>query len=340
MPASNDKDMSLKIEQLLKVNKRLTDLHWIAAQIASEQDINNMYNQITNGFSYITGVDKCAFYSIDEKGNFIELINSRHKEETDPFWLCDGVQKVLKETLQKRVAVISLNQSYCGSCSHRCNLCVQVCCLYSRGGSTKGLLVAYNLKNESLSEEWIRILELYAMQMSLTLENAILNIRLRELSITDGLTGLRNHRHFMECLNSEVERSFKRQRPFCVFLLDVDDFKHYNDNYGHPAGDEVLQILASIMTDTIDENGGTVFRYGGEEFAVILPQSTLKQGFALAEKLRQNIDNHNFPHRAITVSIGVSAYPENAREAKQLLNWADKALYQAKAKGKNKVQYL
>lgn len=323
-----------KVKQLETLNSKLTALHWIAVQIASEQDVVTMHNLIINGFSDITGKSMCAFYSVTPSGCFYE-ITTRNKNATEPFWLCSGVIAAINRALQERISVISLNQAHCNQCNENCFcLSLQICCLHDRTGKLTGLLVAYDYSESNISDDALKIIELYALQISLALENAMLNNRLMDLAITDGLTGLYNHRYMMEMLEREVKRS--KDTPFCILLIDVDDFKHYNDNYGHPEGDLVLETLAGILISTVKDSG-TVFRHGGEEFAIILPKSNIEQGYRIAENIRKNVAEHVFRKRSVTVSIGVAQYPQHGDHYTQLLDYADKGLYRAKAKGKNTI---
>ena len=156
------------------------------------------------------------------------------------------------------------------------------------------------------------------------LENEIL-----QLSITDGLTGLYNHRHFYQRLS-------EYSHPFSLILIDVDDFKKYNDDFGHKAGDKVLQDIANIITDTVRGND-IAARYGGEEFVIILPDIHINEAKDIAENIRKNVSEHNFGHRKMTISVGVSEYSQNIN-LKLLVENADKAMYHAKNSGKNKVK--
>ena len=336
---SCSKELAEKVQRLEKINQKLTALHWIFAQITSEQDINTMYNLIINGFSEIISIEKCIFCSIDDTGEFTQ-ITSCNITDHDSFELCSGILNVLKQALSERVAMISLNHHYCGECNKELcsNMRLQVCVLYNRNDNPTGVLVGYDFNNGEISEQWAKILELYALQISLVMENATLNARLRNIAITDGLTGLYNHRYFMECLIKQVGRSKNASTSFCLIFLDVDDFKHYNDNFGHPASDKVLQTVAFIIEKVI-QKPDMVFRYGGEEFAVILTDCTIKSSYDTIEKVRINIAKHNFEHRRITMSIGVAEFPEHTTEAKHLLMLADKMLYLAKSRGKNIVCY-
>ncbi|MTI79282.1 MAG: sensor domain-containing diguanylate cyclase [Firmicutes bacterium] len=343
----HSKTITEEVKQLKEINSKLTALHWITAQIVAEQDMNTLYNLIINGFSEITSVPKCGFYLVDDNYNFIEAAN-RNKEGFEAFWLCPGVVSAIHQVIKERIAIITLNEGHCDNCVNQCSsdiedkcqeMRLQICALYDRLGKPTGLLVAYDFNNHQFNEEWVKVLEIYTLQVSLALENAILNNRLRDLAVKDGLTGLYNHRCFMGDLDKTINRYRKNNLPCCLMLLDVDDFKKYNDTYGHPAGDKILQAMAKIMINTVKELG-TVYRYGGEEFAIILPGNELNRGNEIAENIRTNIAAHKFEHRQITVSIGIAEYPFNAVQVNDLIECADQSLYVAKKQGKNRVCLL
>lgn len=166
--------------------------------------------------------------------------------------------------------------------------------------------------------------------------------QLEELAVTDGLTGLFNHRHLKETLRFEMRRQERRSCPICFLMIDVDHFKHYNDTHGHPAGDEVLRIVARLLKENL-RSIDIVARYGGEEFAVILLDTEKRHGATIAEKLRRLIERYPFPleqsqpEGRVTISVGVAGYPQDASETESLIRCADSALYCAKRQGRNRV---
>jgi diguanylate cyclase (GGDEF)-like protein len=162
---------------------------------------------------------------------------------------------------------------------------------------------------------------------------------LAQLSITDGLTKLHNHRYFQDHLTREIKRVSRTEAPLALILLDIDDFKLLNDTYGHAAGDEVLVILAGIMNDSARESD-LIARYGGEEFVILMPNTDLAGAVHLAEKIRMAVEStrliigDTMKPVNTTISLGVAVFTGNRRE---FFTEADKALYQAKAAGKNCV---
>jgi diguanylate cyclase (GGDEF)-like protein len=162
------------------------------------------------------------------------------------------------------------------------------------------------------------------------------NEELEQLSTTDSLTGLANHRSLMQSLE-DAESRFKRDRkPFSVLVADVDHFKQYNDAFGHPAGDEVLKNIADIMKEST-RPVDCVARYGGEEFVILLPDTNAFDALEVAEHIRARIAAKAFTGRKITLSIGVSEFPVDGESGEAIIGVADEALYQAKREGRDRA---
>lgn len=170
------------------------------------------------------------------------------------------------------------------------------------------------------------------------------NRKLADLSTTDGLTGLANRRRFDETLQSEWQRARRQGLPLAVAMIDVDQFKLYNDHFGHQAGDECLRRIAAVLRTCIHRSGDLIARYGGEEFVVILPGLNADKALILGENIRCAVQAENLVHTTqsntgvITVSIGISArLPKSGQGADDLLREADMAMYEAKRRGRNLV---
>jgi diguanylate cyclase (GGDEF)-like protein len=158
-----------------------------------------------------------------------------------------------------------------------------------------------------------------------------------QLSVTDALTGLLNRRYLEERLSEEIKRSNRHKFPMSFMMIDVDEFKSYNDNFGHMEGDKALQIVGICLKDTLRAID-VAARYGGEEFSILLPQTTSLKAAAIAERVRDRVEKETFPNRPVTISIGVASCSLSLNSAKSLISAADKALYEAKRRGRNNVQ--
>ncbi len=166
----------------------------------------------------------------------------------------------------------------------------------------------------------------------------------RRLSEQDGLTGVSNHRHFVNLLRQEIDRARRTERPLSLLMIDIDDFKRINDAHGHQAGDRVLRHVAQLVGRML-RRSDTVARYGGEEFAVLLPEAALNEAESVAESLRAEIERSPVavPERTlpirVRISIGVATLPGDAVGAADLVGAADRGLYEAKRTGKNRVRH-
>ena len=181
-----------------------------------------------------------------------------------------------------------------------------------------------------------RLLSILASQSAVSINNAIMY----EMAITDALTGLYIRRYFIHRLEQEVEKARRYDRPLSLLFLDIDHFKEFNDTYGHQLGDKALIYLAKIMKRRT-RAADICVRYGGEEFIIILPETPKEQAMAMAERLRQDVENDSISAKGniykITASIGVAAYSGKIISANELIRESDRRLYQAKEEGRNRV---
>lgn len=162
------------------------------------------------------------------------------------------------------------------------------------------------------------------------------NASLALQSVTDSLTGLHNRRALLETLDAECERARRYSHPLTLAILDVDHFKSYNDAFGHPIGDRALEQIAGILTQS-KRNGDLVARHGGEEFAIVLPETDLEGARLAAERVRKSVESADWPHRRLTISVGIAVLEPHMADTSELLGSADQALYRAKQEGRNRV---
>jgi diguanylate cyclase (GGDEF)-like protein len=187
------------------------------------------------------------------------------------------------------------------------------------------------------------LLEYLAGQAVVSIENASLHETVERQAVTDALTGLANLRAFTSILDRELERSRRFDTPLGLVMLDLDDFKQVNDSYGHQQGDEVLAQVAGVLR-TLSRHLDAPARYGGEELAMVLPQTDAEGAMLLAERMREAVEGLQVPRvrgggsLSVTASFGVASVPDTAADRDSLIAAADAALYQAKRAGKNRVE--
>jgi diguanylate cyclase (GGDEF)-like protein len=203
------------------------------------------------------------------------------------------------------------------------------------------LVVAWTEPHE-LDPGQVDRLHVIASQASLALHNALLHEELERLSVTDRLTELYNHGYFQQRLEEELERASRFGRTLSLIMLDIDNFKQFNDRWGHPRGDTVLRAVSAVIRQNLREID-VAARYGGEEFIVVLPETDEAGALAVAERIRRSMAEHEFDtgegvtvaHQ--TVSLGVATYPTHGGTAPRLVEAVDAAMYEAKRRGKNQV---
>jgi diguanylate cyclase (GGDEF)-like protein len=203
-------------------------------------------------------------------------------------------------------------------------------------GNTGLALIGIRKKERAFDPERLKFIDPVCSHMAIAFENA----HLYSIAISDELTHLYSLRHFRYCIEREMSRFEQYGTAFTLLLIDADDFKKINDEHGHMAGDDVLKDAALCIASSIRDDD-LAFRYGGEEFAVLLPATDAEGGLPVAERIRDTVGRHDFKAGAasvrLTVSLGLSSCPKTANNSRDLLMAADKALYKAKGTGKNKI---
>jgi diguanylate cyclase (GGDEF)-like protein len=216
--------------------------------------------------------------------------------------------------------------------------CKSILCtpIMSKGKLSGILYMENNLSENAFTPERLGILRSFSVQAAISIENA----RLFELATTDGMTKLYVHRYFQLLLDQEMKRSRRHNKKFSLIMMDIDNFKSFNDTYGHQLGDKVLKDVASTAKK-ISRSEDIAARYGGEEFVMILPETDSRQAMNLAERIRASVAEIEIPHENqklhVTISLGVSTYPDHSDNKEELIHAADAALYMSKNRGKNCV---
>ena len=213
----------------------------------------------------------------------------------------------------------------------------------SPAGSIVALLTAQTATPHEFPLATLDLAQAIAGHVAAAWDNVQLYQRMREMATRDELTGLWNRRHLAEQLDREIQRARRYGHPFAVALVDIDDFKAYNDAHGHLGGDEVLRQIAELLLRST-RRADVVARIGGEEFVIVLPESDAPGAAALAEKVREAVAAAPFPGREsqpggrLTVTLGFACFPDDGQDATVLLELADRALYLGKHDGGNCVR--
>lgn len=205
---------------------------------------------------------------------------------------------------------------------------------------TTCMIVMARRSGKKFSSHLLEEAGLISNHLAVSIKNLNLRARLQEMADTDGLTGLFNHRYFQKQIELEARRAKRYKRPLSLILFDIDHFKSFNDSYGHPIGDAVLKEISTLARESL-RNVDILCRYGGEEFAALLPETDSSSALAIAERMRNNISSHvfqfaNMEPLTVTVSLGIATMPP-AADKQELISMADQALYRAKDGGRNRV---
>ena len=207
-----------------------------------------------------------------------------------------------------------------------------------------GIINLYFDSTKELNQDNISFMNIVASQAAMAIINAKQYEQIRQMAITDKLTGLYNRRHFMQILEKEIERAKRTEKSFSVVLIDIDDFSHYNNTNGHVAGDKILERIAQIFKSNV-RSMDTVGRYGGEEFIIILPDAEFQPSAEICERIRKAVEEEKFeseekqPTGKVTISLGFVNCKDSTLPVERVIEYADNALYEAKDAGKNSVRH-
>jgi diguanylate cyclase (GGDEF)-like protein len=221
------------------------------------------------------------------------------------------------------------------------NIKAMICVPLLAKGRTLGIVLIEHSIKDAFDDENMRLLEVISQQVSIAIENARLYQQMHDLATLDNLTGAYNRLYFNDKLQEEFKKAQEGGHDLSFIILDIDHYKKFNDTYGHLFGDLVLKTLSGFIMKTLRKED--VFaRYGGEEFVILMPYTSLEQAKEKAEDLRIGVSQLSITDRvvsaSITISIGVSTFPETAGRSQELIRTADDALYEAKRAGRNLVR--
>ncbi len=323
-----EEDEEIKAEHAAlndQLQRRLAELQAVSQItdiIHSSLDFDRVGPLTLEILSKVIGIESCALFVIDRRKSETLFSASLGIGEADVSVNADSVNAL--ETIS-----VSSGHFSCISILNHEQMMVIFC--------------AESDVIDSMVVEDRLVLQAVASELVVAVDNSRLYKLTRTLAITDELTGLFNYRYLQQRLDEEIERARRYHKDLSLLMIDADDFKLFNDEYGHIAGDHALADLAHVLKTSTREVD-VVARYGGEEFSIILPETDAAGAFVVAEKIREAVAEHPFkdiedaPARQVTISVGLATFPTHAKDKETLLRLADDALYQAKSGGKNKVR--
>jgi diguanylate cyclase (GGDEF)-like protein/putative nucleotidyltransferase with HDIG domain len=329
-------------EQLREQDKEITLINRLTMIITSSVSIQGIFDGFAEELKELVDVDWAAIGLIDGEDLRISalsgaIISPWQREERIPLkgtgteWVCQQKKSAYEADLAR------YHRFWTGEHYLQRGIRSIVYLPLTMPEKCIGSLVLASLKPNAYTSRQIKLLEQVALQIATPIENTQLYDRAEQRSRVDELTGLFNRRHFEERLKAEIGRHSRYGNVFSILLLDLDNFKTYNDIYGHPAGDTLLSQIGKIINGSV-RSADEAFRYGGDEFVVILPQAAMEDAYVVAERVRVQIARGmELKEIAVTVSIGVASYPADGVISGELVTVADTALYYAKRTGGNRV---
>lgn len=314
---------------------QLEAINTIAKRTTVELDLKELLNRLCTQLPQSFPVEHVAIFLRDEDGELV--LRAQHGSLNEQFKLgailppdCAGLPGD-----RQRIAytIPTATEALCFPTARE-----EVRLPLISFGENIGLLVCCAAREKAFVANDIQALESVADILATATQNARYVDRVRQLAYCDGLTGVFNRRYFDSRLIDEVTRAARFGGGVSVLMIDIDHFKLINDDFGHMLGDDVLRIVSGTFQRQL-RKVDIVCRYGGEEFAVVLPTTKGASAVTVAEKLRRTVANIKFPSvpRQVTISIGVAEFPTNGVSRDDLIRAADAALYQAKAAGRNRV---
>ncbi|HQZ95383.1 MAG TPA: diguanylate cyclase [Pyrinomonadaceae bacterium] len=306
-------------------------------------DADDLWLKLTQNAAEMLGAERASLMILDERSQSLQLmaliggLGRPGKDEVVGARVARLVFDKNKPIIVPDVAKTGLPPA---GASRNYKTASFISCPLSISGRTIGVMsFADRVTGKPFDRGSLNLFNAIAPQLAVAIDRASLKEKAGEfeqLSVTDALTGLLNRRYIEARLMEEVKRSNRHGFPMSFMMIDVDHFKSYNDQFGHPAGDEALKLVGHVIRETL-RGADVAARYGGEEFSILLPQTTGEEAGAIAERIRSNIAETRFPHRRVTISIGIASCSADLCSAIDLVKAADKALYEAKKRGRNRV---
>ncbi len=345
-------DNTVLINLLDKTNNQVFTFYHISRTIASTHDFPEMINQIFAVIGKSISFERASLYLLDEDRKVLHMQYSLGLPEGHPQTINVGEGlpgRIAEHGEHSHIHDLSIFydtfNDFIHSPGETPHQGAYIGIALKSKESTIGVVGIESSRTYGLTVDDMDFMAMISHQIAAGIAKSHLFTKTEQLSRLDGLTGLFNRRIFQTTIEQELQRRTRTHAPLSLIMLDIDHFKQFNDNFGHQAGDSVLQELGHVIQEqcrhtTVD----SCFRYGGEEFAIVLPGLDSTNALRVAERIRHAIAGHRFtvikdhPGRSVTVSLGVATTNGDCDPtSEQLIRQADKALYASKQNGRNRV---
>lgn len=328
---------------LTRWNIDLQRLNSFSQEVTGSSDLNEIFNRIIKAVRQTGSLKMVAVMMFDD-----ELLKIYDFIDWDEAWVAEYNKHPLgKQSLTLAPIIVFREPLLCRDIKKHPELTkvfqgIPIASLFAFplviSGEVIGALVVTSQTIQFITDQEKQILNSIANQASIAIQNAVNLSQEKQKADTDGLTGLYNRRYFNEQIEALASEAIANEEPLSLILIDIDNFKKYNDTYGHPAGDQLLKTVTAAITEVTREQD--IFaRYGGEEFAVILKDTSNRLARHIAERIRLVVERipPGVLKCPVTISAGVGTLPDFAKDGASLMEFTDKSLYRAKNSGKNRV---
>lgn len=333
-----------------QLQKKVYDFHSlfeVSYRVMGQLELKQLVNQaLLNLLGIVTTQSVILLTANREDNDVFEVMDAKgFNEESLADFIVYRNDKLIHylEIHKKLFQINNVNREFQDIIPNLKKLGIRVVSPLFRNEEIFGILcIGPNIKGDDYNEDNLETIAIMTNMLAIALYNAQMYQHIKTLSYTDGMTGLHNYRFFRLRLKEEIARARRENSKVTLSIIDVDHFKNYNDQIGHPAGDEILRRIGKILKNSVRDND-IVARYGGEEFALILPGTDEQGAFTLAERIRHKVEETHFdnqeiqPEGKITISAGIGTFPDDAVIVEDLIIAADRAMYHAKYTGRNKV---
>ena len=325
---------------------RVNALVMVITTISTKNRLQDIFTEGLEEARKVFNADSGLIYSVSEKDGHMAIVASfgysdevldkmkrRGMETATLCQACTDMAPVAVDNLATDEKCAKLQKVTTGSC---------ICLPIVEGDTLMGVLHLRRRHPDAFTPEDVQLAQSMTYQFGLAMQRASLFEQVNRLAITDHVTGLYNYRKMRRDLEREIVRSRRYRHPFSFIMADIDHFKNFNDTYGHQAGDAMLRAVAVALNSGRREVD-RVYRYGGEEFSILLPETDWPEAFEVAEKLRKRVDELSVDAPGCdeplttTISMGVAAFSQESLQMEHLISAADEALYEAKETGRDRV---